>query len=529
MLNNSWIIKESDRVTVCSKMSNNQITSKNDTALALQRDYSEILECHTNPVNSQGRFECVPPKVRASAKLDEISSRSDKSYMDKLLHVAVTSLNDNSRIVDGLLLHKSSNTMYTKYHAYVSIVTLLAKNADLSCLDEQGNKPVDYFLHKLIGNEANFDKHSHRLRNVECNYSLLGHELFLMLLRSLMNKQILNSPYKWGYSYFSVFIMLSWWDAVRWGLNCGADVSDNGVCPYLPIDAALACMDAPAHIFVKLLHPTNVNRPLISGPEGGQGPCQKLVSPLHRVVYNRDLHEYIPLLLDAGAHIDSRNQHGELPVEIFTRSMPRYRPMDSHLFHGLVPRSAGLSPTVFLHILLRLCSNSITFYGMEKNKFFNIFSEHLQLSSDWNELSICKVPPSERYYTLDFLRFSINEEFLPKMSVNGIICFIDIFTRFGIRARNMPSFVSVPADSGLAPLTPTQPQHTLDEVENKWNEYRTFIPSLFLQCVREIRSSLQVVTDERVQMLPIPDCVKKLISLKEVMEEKLSELGRKPN
>ena len=511
-------------------MANNRKLSTNDTALVLQNDYSEILQCYTNSVNSEGRSELVPREVRAAAKLDEIRSRNDKNYVDKLLHLAVTSLNDNSRIVEGRLLHRSSNTVYTVSDGYVSIVFLLAKYADLSCQDEQGNKPANHILQKLIGNEANFDKHLHRLRNVECEFSYRSHEIFLKLLHSLLNKQILNSPYKWGYSYFGVLVLLGWWDAVRWGLKSGADVSDNGVCPYLPIDAACAStihgLHAPEDIFVKLLHPTNINRPIIPGPNGSQGPFQKFTFPLHLVARYHYLHKSMPHLLDAGAHIDSKNQRGELPVEIFTRAMPLF--MEPHVFHRLVSHSAGISPTVFLHVLQMLNEHYISFIRfseMGKNKFFNIFSEHLQLSSDWQELSISEILPSERYCMPGFLIFSINGIPLKEVRFDDIIRIIDIFTKFGIRARNMPSFVSVPADSGIIPLASkiSVSQHSLDEVENKWNEYRTFIPSLFLQCVREIRSSLRVVTDERVQKLPIPVPIQKIITLKEVMEEKLSD------
>ena len=62
----------------------------------------------------------------------------------------------------------------------------------------------------------------------------------------------------------------------------------------------------------------------------------------------------------------------------------------------------------------------------------------------------------------------------------------------------------------------------MQELEKHWKEYRSFVPSLRLQSVRAIRSSLHRVTDERVQSLPIPKALQEVISLKQAMGEILS-------
>ena len=104
----------------------------------------------------------------------------------------------------------------------------------------------------------------------------------------LLNRKLLNTPYKWGYSYFSVFVLPGWWKMVEWGLYVGADVSDNGVFNYIPMDALFVerCLAVPGEripsdLFVRLIHPTNVNRVIVPGSDPEVVPFEKLPRPLH--------------------------------------------------------------------------------------------------------------------------------------------------------------------------------------------------------------------------------------------------------
>ena len=417
---------------------------------------------------------------------------------------------------------------------YVSVIALMAKHADLCARDEQGKKPVDHVLQFLMGNAVYMSKRDHSIQGVAHRASEIEDELVLKLLSSLMNETILNSPCKWGYSYFGVFVLLGWWKLVQWALDAGADVSGNDGTNLLPIDAIFVerknpiTPPIPSEIFARLLHPTTVNRRINHRFNRGAGRKEALPFPLHKVMLYEHRNELITHLFNAGACIDFANvdsdeddEEYELPMENYLNSM--CMDMDSDLFRRLVPKSVGISPALFLKHLFDKSDMS------GRRMFFKtIFYEHLKLSSNWHNLTLYDALPfPENMYIPNLFNLSINGQ--PRLwasSSTDVGFIIDALKTLGIRARNMPSCVPVPPHGTLLPLDPfvQTPQHKLDEVKNKWNDYRTFIPSLQLQCVRVIRSSLQPVTDARVGSLPLPKQLQQAVSLKEEMEGILSAL-----
>ena len=475
----------------------------------LQRYYEEILSCF---MKKEGEL--------AASKWEEIRSRREKNNMDKLFRTAVTCLSSKLRS----MLKKSFRGPFRCPHmaraseaceAEVSVIALMVKDADLSAVDDKGKRPIDHVFCQLIGYKSSCSK----LR-FGCCFPEPEGGMTPKLLRLLMDKSVLDAHCHSGYSYFSMFILMGWWNMVRWSLDCGADVSDNGVCRLLPIDAVFADKfnsypprsHIPKDIFARLLHPTTVNRPIVEH-------CQWL--PIHVVCKYMYIypgyHDLIPLLLDAGAHIDRENSNHQLPMAIYAQSMKIEG--DSFLFRQLVPKSTGISPTLFIKLL-----RSWKLFGLDpavqqKHNFFkSIFCEHLRLSSGWQEFCVFQ-------WILDApgkITLQVDNQYLLCACVCVIVGIIDVLSKLGIRARSMSEYLS-DSKHGEA-LRPGNSLHVqkFSELKEKWNDYRSFIPSLRLQCVRVIRSSLGIVTDENVQMLPLPKPIHKVITFKDSMDEMLS-------
>ena len=465
---------------------------QNSTSVLL-KDYSDIYDCYKQKADLR----------EILSKWNEIKSRADKIYLNKLFILTVSKLISNVRIVkresaicgrqnSGLARRLDTIQALKECEDEVAMVLLMAKHADVCFVNEHGYRAVDYLLPEIIGHKATYDQEEHRLKNLEYD-QYLNDELTLKLLYAVLNKSVLNSCYKWGYSYFSLFILLSWWDVVRWGLNCGADVSDNGVCPNLPLDAAFFnkhfqfLLTTPRDIFVRLFHPTNVNRPTLPADEG-----QDHVLPLHKAV--RYFPQFIPHLLNAGARIDVRNNQGKLPMDVCANYITIGE--RAALFHHLIPRSVGISPTLFIKIM-----HNLKLYGNEAERelFTFNFCEHLRLSSGLEYIYVYTIPSGFLIST------STTGPIRGRLCMCEILCIINTFTKCGIRARmliNFPPTPPYPSDPSAG--NNSNNQHNINAVKNAWNKYTTSVPSLFLQCVGVIRSCLQIVTDERVAALPIP-------------------------
>ena len=287
---------------------------------------------------------------------------------------------------------------------------------------------------------------------------------------------------------------------MRWGLDSGADVSANGVCSRIPLDAALVDRSSPgstqvrvpSDIFKRLLHPTNVNRQL--------QPIAPNDLPIHRVIstYNYDL---VIHLLNAGARLDAKNHLYKLPMESYLDSLAPWFRTDPAFFRQLVPRELGISPPLFLEFVFRW-----KFGWPEHREFYRtIFSEHLIVSSIWRLRDVDESAFCEEAKTRT----------TPKMCVCATIHLIEIFMKCCIQAKDM-----------LGPLIPrirechSAPCHNrYKEMREKWREYRTFAPSLYEQSVRAVRSSLGAVTKDKVSQLRLPTLIQKDITLEPLMEE----------
>ena len=462
-------------------------------------------------------------EVCAELKWKNICSQNDRAIVNKLFQSEVSRLASklSMRVPKEALTSKAarrhrSNLMEVLRGCDkdISLIALMAKEVDLSAVDEQGDKPVDYILRE------------YRIRYYQNDHLISGSaldiddELQLKLLCSLMDRKVLNSSYRWGYSYFSVFVLLGWWNVVRWGLDNGADVSDNGVCCFTPIDAVFAhrVPSSPAvslDIFARLLHPTTVNRPIIPGSDPCTLPADKMPRALHKVIgdtaYPRGS---IRELVKTGARVDVRNSTNELPMDIYAVLHVFKQMTDVDEFRLLVPQSMGLTPSRFLNLL--------TVWAMphppqEVGQFIKtIVSEFLTLSSGWNDLTLMPTVPTRRYWrnSLNYYTVSIGGQAMTTMCICRMISVIDLLTKCGIRAKTMSEFQS-PRN---IPHRDARCQQRLDELRDKWNNYREFVPSLQLQCVRSIRTSLHIVSDERLQKLPIPKPLRLKVSLQEEIQ-----------
>ena len=493
----------------------------------LRRDYQLLVDTFTCHREAECGREAV---IR---RLNNMCSESQqKDYRDKLLHIAVK-----------LLVVKMKTLMYTRrlseeqcpfemrtwHKEYVIVIQLIAKDANLSYVDEEGRKPVDHLFQELLNSNIIYTTvHNvyHQLKNPRPRDLDHDNELMLQVLSSLINQNILNSPvnssyisrYISGYSYFSALVLMGMWKLVEWGLDSGADVSDNGVCRYIPMDAVFVHRyfkkSIERKLFERLIHPTNVNRPLFKGSD-------KEVPTLHMLLEKHYGVDFIGALLNAGACVDVRNKDNELPMDIYTESLEPN--MDPQMLRLLVPKSVGISPTLFLKCLISWRS-LISRQVMSNDRLENVkalmmstFCQYLMLSSGWQELSLHDTVISTDG---DFLMAPSNFSFF---STEFILATLK---KLGIRALCMPAFESQNLkDFNVHSTARDSSLHIHYQIQKKWNEHRNFIPSLPQQCVRVIRSSLQVVTEEKVQILPIPKCMQEMISLKPLMEELYQELS----
>ena len=156
------------------------------------------------------------------------------------------------------------SNVVTAFPSHVQITELMAKNADLYAVDECGRKPVEYFLHDIIGWRVQNDQAKHKLSNVNHNYSHSDDEFAQKLLFLLLNKEMLNHPCIWGFSYFGVFVLIGWWD----GAWIQVQMFQLMECvPGFRLDAALVDIlykgstkvRVQIDIFKRLLHLSNVN------------------------------------------------------------------------------------------------------------------------------------------------------------------------------------------------------------------------------------------------------------------------------
>ena len=174
----------------------------------------------------------------------------------------------------------------------------------------------------------------------------------------------------------------------------------------------------------------------------------------------------------------------------------------------------GMSPEIFLSLL-----NFLKRYpgatSVEEEVMESKFCEQLMLSTGWTELSLTDALPLSGYKSgyLNFVFDGRND--LHEMCLCAVGGVIDVFTACGIRPSYIREFKPLHAHDEV---NDESNYHDIQDIQKKWNEYRTFVPSLFLQCVREIRSALQLVTKEKLQQLPIPPLLQGMISLKREMK-----------
>ena len=440
-------------------------------------------------------------KAAETRVLDLIVTRKQDFYADKLVHLAVIDIifkkcQDEAGYV--LRLPAAIMEALKNSEEEISLICIIAKHADLCVLDYAGKKPVDYILDLITSYYA--------MQEVD-----IKDENVLKLLCSLINDRILNLPYKFGNSYFGLFVKNRWWKLVEWGLNNGADVSDNGVCDNIPLDLIFQNNSSrhpkiSVELFSRLLHPTNVNRPL-NVPMLGMGTQVVPLVAIGLLPHHRpDL--FIPLL-EAGASIDVPNNDGQLPMAVYAEKMSTYG--DPDFFNQLIPKCVGIKAELFLKLLLDWVAQGTISRRETKPLIFAIFPQRLMLSSGMHELEM--QVSSETCLSKDNNQQNKTKMFLKGSDLEFVSVIIDILTACGIRPRSVAQFI---AD--------TNDRH---EHQEKWNNYRTFIPSLALQSVRTIRSSMQLVTEERIHELPLPKVLKEMILMKKVMEDKLERLHSK--
>ena len=482
-----------------------------------QQGPSEMLQCYK-------RFG----KELAIRRWNYICSRNGQDHLNKLFQSEVSSLASKlyreksigrrimpSRTAKRRRLANIVEAVY-KYPVEISLITLMAKDVDLSAVDERGNMAAAYIMDVFLGDSVSYQIHHNMLFGVDLSPEDLCDQQILKLLYLLLNERVLNSEYKWGYSYFSVFVLLGWWNVVRWALDAGADVSDNGVCQFLPIDAVFAFNNLgqiPDDIFASLLHPTTIHHRIIPWSDPAVPDTEKPM-PLHKLV---DIHYQpglIDILLKAGASIDIRNHKQALPMDVYASHPSRiFEDLDE--FRQLVPKQ-GISPSHFLQLLNSYWKNNSQQVRSDVGEFvISILYEHITLSSEWHDLTMCQEQNSSGTNTRDLFTLSTGGQPLSTMCVCTTISILDLFTLCGIRARHMPAFQPIPN----ANVQNTACQQRFNELKNKWEEYRTFVPLLSDHCVRVIRSCLQTASDERVKMLPLPKMLKNDVSLMHVVDD----------
>ena len=444
--------------------------------------------------------------------------RQDLLYTEKLLHFAVNDL-IITKCTDGngyMLLPGDFLEALKVCVADISVISVIARHADVCTVDHTRKNLVDYLLDSLLYRYQywEFDHtptgwvDNRRLRPMhEVN---IEDETVFKLFTSLLNARVLNERYKWGHSYFGVFVMVRWWKLVEWGLNSGANVSVNRMYPNIPLDALFVhnssrLPDIHTQLFSRLLHPSNVNRAI--PVHVGDTP----VVPLVAIGIKEHRTEFCLALLEAGACIVVPNRNGQLPMDVYVEKMFS---MDPYLFNHMIPRSQGVSPTLFLKLLLT-CISQDTFHKRNmKPLILAVFAQRLMLSSRWNELEIATY--SKTYLSKDNTHPN-KTIFVKRSDLQWVPFILDLLTKCGIRPRSVTQFKSLPN---------TNDRH-LHRAQEKWNEYRTFVPSLFIQSVRAIRSSMQLVTQDRLNELPLPKAMKEMISLETIMENVYDELRSK--
>ena len=484
-------------------------------------DEFKILHADHNLIN----VSCRKHGTDCAAKmLYEIRSlRQQCGYVDKLLQLTVKEL------IEKLKDSKYSTSRNTDFDTEFLVISLLTKDADLTAVDEEGNRAADYVLQEIIGTELTYSLEWHEIGSGEQLDLQHQDELMTKLLCALMNKKLLDTPYKWGYSYFSLFVLLGWWEMVEWGLfYVGADVSDNGVCPYIPMDAVFVQRYLGVYVerinsdlFAELIHPSNVNRPIVPGSNPEVVPPEKLPRPLHLVAENRYDEAFFVQLLNAGARIDIVNFQRKFPMDIiYDEYEPKYN--DPFLFSRFIPASVGISPTLFIKLLFRWSERSKQIVIADFMK--SMFCHHLMLSSGWQQASL-----KPRYFPWEF-KLEIDGLRLPLMKASVVESICDLLTQCGFRAQYTASLDtprSFRHTNATMDAEAERQLHEVDKVKKKWDEYRTLVPSLRIQSVRVIRSALQVVTEKRLQALPVPKPLQDMISLRPVMEVEYNKFVRR--
>ena len=498
---------------------------KDDVAMQMTQEYLNILYCYI-----------VNGEVGANTVLHHLRSKYSKFYWNVLLRVALNHLIKKLRNQTGWTSDfltsdqdvEERRKTSIKYKNDIAVIGLIAKYADLSARDQNKKRAVDYVLQELNLSEVAYSSAQHYVACSNPNLNLkLEDGLTRTLLYSVMDGKVLNSPFRWGYSYFGAFVLLGWWKLVEWGLEHGADVSDDRVCDFIPLDAAyvdrrITATQMSSNLFSRLLHPTNVDRPI--GPlDIGTGAMD---TPMHLMTRLNDYQDHYQHLLIAGASTDLRNFCGYLPIDYYTTHLTNIPMINKHhsvasreldVFRSLIPKSEGISPKLFLSALLAWKFSPTEDF---KQLFVDIFSQSVMLSSGWQELSLYETDAFTRGQTHECLGVLIDGSSVGDLLTADLrkIQFISrLFQTCGIRANRIEKFVA------FKTAITDRNSSRLDEIKETWNEYTTSVPSLQLQCTRVIRSAMRVVSEERLQALPLPKAILADISLKTVIEEVYDE------
>ena len=450
----------------------NSEKSKNHEANALANDYLDILYVYRDH-----------GKVCATRRVTELRSQSNvDNYYAKLLHFVV------KHLLVRIHHHPSPDicTALKDFREDILLITLLSGYVDLSTRDELGRMPVDHFFQLLFGSlRANI----HHV--IPQNHAIsVDDEDILQLLFSLMDRTVLNAHFRWGFSYFSILVLFGWWKAVERGLDSGADVLQNGICKCIPIDAVFVMekchtVPIPFNIFKRLFNPSIANRPIVDQfdwacsrlprvheDQNATSLCyRELPLPIHRLINKYPNREDLFLhLLHAGARIDIRNIREQLPVEIYALFPSK---MKLSIFKLLIPNQRDTSQ--FLKLLLSILQK---------------FDRHL--GNFW----ITKMSSKGSMSDLCFAE-----------------CIINTLTDDDIGPRYVPELTSESSEN-----TDESSRPNLEKIQKKWDQYRTAVPSLSIQCVHVIRSSLRDLTKEQIQSLSLPKLVQEKVLLTELIE-----------
>ena len=119
-----------------------------------------------------------------------------------------------------------------------------------------------------------------------------------------------------------------------------------------------------------------------------------------------------------------------------------------------------------------------------------------------HEMRVCDSHPDDAVgHTPGFHQLSINGQLMPKMCICEVDLIIEMFTKRGIRGRNMPTLSTSFVSALKHQLATSRPgshgslhRDRIEEVADKWNKYTETVPSLTDQCVWKVRSSLQIVS-----------------------------------